>query len=274
MWQYETIRPFRGVHVRTGPLLRHRLYNFADIDFNRISSGAIDRAGHDLCLLEGVRAVESLEPDLLDVYKLERIHLQGLSQRSIFWCLSGHLNVILPYLWVEMTDASLRIPWRHKRTRSLVLEFVAESAPALRSIPTDTGAPFRKLTPASAREYAAYLLRYGAGVFKDHYAPKWARRKAGGATSSIPEERVRLNASLSTAGTPYDAEALLASVEAKGGQSLSRAEAAEVQVLLHCRLLRQSYPNIRLDLDFRGPAGDWAGRGRELLPGLAERPKR
>jgi hypothetical protein len=266
MWQYEMLNPFRGTRIRYEPLLLHRIHNYPDVDFARVSDGALDKTTHNEWLLEGIRAIDEQAPDLLDLYKLERVHLQTESD-SIFWCLSGQLNVILPYLWAEMIDVSLRIPWRHKFTRSLVLDFIRECAPALCSIPTDSGAPFRRLSPSSALDYLKYITKHGMTVLRTHYRPR-ATGMPTVSSRSLPSEWVEFNRSLAGLGTPYDMAAVLDTVGRKRGQGLTRTEAAEFEVLLHCRLLCLEYPRLRLSLDFTASAGDVSANEHLIFPSV------
>lgn len=266
MWQHEMFHPIHGTHVRYGPLLRHRLHNYTDVDFARISNGATDVTTHNENLLEGARAIDAQAPGLLDLYKLERIHLQTLSG-SIFWCLSGQVNVILPFLWAELIDVSLRIPWRYKRTRALGLDLTRDCVPSLCGIPSDTGAPFRRLSVASAPEYLRYVTHYGLAVMKRHYRPGAIGMPTIAGCTLLPAW-MQANQDLDSLGTPYDMKQVLASVATKQGCNLTRTEVAEHNLLLHIRFLRREYPRLRLSLDFKAPAGDLSATERQIAPSM------
>lgn len=259
MWQYELLNAGRSPRINYPALLAHRIYNSKEFDAMRLSDGQISINDHDEFLLQPARSIDKLCPDLLNVHKLELIHLQGISQRSIYWPLSGVLQVILPYLWAELTDLCLQMPWRHKRTRALVLRTVRHFRPDLCGIPTDLKAPFISFGLLSAPQYLAYFGWYGWDVLRRHYLPL-SIRKAGAATPEIPHEWRAMFRSLDSKGIPFAiSNSLRAHIKGESAP-LSASQYSEFITIMHLRLLAFNYSNIAMTVDFRSPEAPWHER--------------
>ena len=124
----------------------------------RLSGGLLTREAHDDLLIQPLRRLDAQYPSALNVYKLDLFDIQRQMHRTPWWALAPRILIILPFLWTDMTDSSLRIPWFHKRTRRLITTAVEELNPRVAAEPTDRGAPFRPLRAGTALAYTKYLL--------------------------------------------------------------------------------------------------------------------
>jgi hypothetical protein len=188
-------------------------------------------------------------PAVLNVYKLDLYYIQRLIHRIAWWAVNTRVTTILPFLWLDITDVSLRLPWRHKVTRRLVTSVVERLEPRLANDPTDRGAPFRPLRLGTAARYAHYLAKYVFDIAGRHYLLREPRLLSSSRSVAISRDWADL---LTTRATHllHDGRELIRRVGSTGGESLGSAGRREFLTMLQVQLLFDCYPGIRRELAF------------------------
>jgi hypothetical protein len=248
IWQPELLRMGRTPSINYDALLRHRVPRDRSVDVSRITTGRLDQRMHDQLLLAPLRKLDARLPSVLNVYKLDLYYIQGLMHRVLWWAIAPRIITILPFLWTDLTDVSLRLPWRHKMTRRLVTSVVERLHPGLAEEPTDRGAPFRRLRPGTAVAYTRYLSSYVSNVVRRHYLSRVPRPiLVASRPPAIPSEWAKL-LTRPAASPLHDCKGLLERVRSGRGDDLSSTERREFLTMLQVQLLFEHYPGIRREL--------------------------
>jgi hypothetical protein len=248
-WRHELLNMGRTPRVDYDAFLAQRLYASADVDFARVSGGALCREDHDEHLVNGYGWIEAGAPSLLNVYKLDRIGLHKYMFHADHWRFSELRTTKLPYLASEFLDLVLRLPWRHRTGRKIQTAVVERIHPKLSSIPHNSGVPMQPLRLRSLGAYARSSVSETFGAWNRHFGP--GRRKATNVRSAaaFPEawrKRFTDNTEvLDIGGFP--------SVLRRVGDrqtELTSAEARECEMLLLLGTLGETYPKLKLHLSF------------------------
>ena len=250
-WRHELLNMARSPKVDYDALLAHKLYASPDVDFERVSRGRVSREDHDDYLKSAHRWIEADAPDLLNVYKLDRIFLQRYPFYYDHWRFSSLRTLKFPYLTAEALDVSLRIPWRFRRARRLQTRVLEKLQPRLTRIPSDAGAPMYPLRVNSIGAHAKFFVTDTYKAFSRHFLTR-TRPGASNTERRLPEswlEHLRKSTKVvSDLGAELVvARALDAHSEMRGG------EFRELQMILLVSLLKEIYPNLQIGLDFDQP---------------------
>lgn len=254
IWQQELHR-MGGTAINYTALLRHRVPRDYTVDVSVLTRGRLDNETHDQWLLEPLRQLDAQYPSALNVSKLDIYYIQRLMHRVPWWTIASQLVTILPFLWKSVTDVSLRMPWRHKRTRRLVTTVVEQLDPWIAKVPTDRGAPFQPFRSGTAVDYIRYFSGYSSDIIRRHYLRRNpAPLLSGPRQSSAPADHA-LPAELAEwlpAGESLlnDADGLADEVKQGNGQRLTGSRRAEFLTRLQVELLCRHYRGIRRELIF------------------------
>jgi hypothetical protein len=250
-WRHELLSMARSPKVNYDALLAHRLYASPEVDFERVSQGTVSREDHDDYLKSGHKWIEASVPELLNVYKLDRIFLQRYTYNHDLWRFSSLRTMMFPYFTPEVLDVSLRIPWRFRRARKLQTWILERLQPRLTWIASDTGAPMRPLSINSLGAYAKFFVTDTCRSFSRHFLTG-ERPMAVDPQRELPESwlgQLRESAKVVSdlrAG-PVVGAALDAKHQVRGG------EFRELQMVLLVSLLKETYPNLQTSLDYDHP---------------------
>jgi hypothetical protein len=264
MWMYTILNAGRTTEMNYKSLLKHRIYNNPEVDIAGMTKGKLSLAEHNEFLLEAAKEIDRIFPRMINVNKLELIHVQNITQRSIFWALEDYLNITLPYLWSEMTAVSMTLHYAHKLNRRLILKAVERLNGVLGSVKTDLRAPFFRLNPTNIHHYFYYIVTYGYDVLTRHYFLKPFAKKVKPAFK-IPEALRGLFLDLLTENSFSEYGR---SMEPSGhlhSNSLSPEVYSELMTVFHLLLLKQSYQGVQLQLDFTAPSPIWHEKDMTLL---------
>jgi hypothetical protein len=253
IWQQELFRMGLTTAINYPALLRHRVPRDHAVDVSSITSGRLSNREHDQWLIGSLRILDQRYPSALNTSKLELYYIQRLMHRTPWWPLASRLITILPFLWSSVTDVSLRIPWRQKRTRRLVTTLVEEFDSWIATLATDRGAPFRPLRMGTAMAYGRYLLSYNRDVIRRHYlertpAPLQVETTGNSKRADLaPELAELLPGSRISLHEDYG---LADEVKCGAGSRLSHSRRAEFLTTLQIELLCRNYPGIRRELQY------------------------
>ena len=245
-WYQELFNMGRTDTVNYDALLTHSLSATPDLDFARVSRGAVTRQDHDSYLKSGYHLIESGAPALSNVHKLDRIAVHKALSANEHWRYSGLRTMHLPYHSAEATDVSLRLPWRYRLGRQLSTRMVERLSPRLTGIPTNRGAPMRPLRIGTVGSYLRFHTWDSAERLNRHFGP--GRRL---------KDRPRTDPSLPRAWLNYirDNRAVrglcdCSTVLDRAESGLPAPESRELQLLLLLAALKDAYPRLELRLDF------------------------
>jgi hypothetical protein len=248
IWQPELHRMGQTRQVNFDALMQHRIRRNRDTEVQRLSNNAMSIEDHDRQLLQPYRDLAGMFPEALNTYKLELMYIQQLQNRIVWWPLVSLLTVQMPYLWSDVTDVSLRLPWRHKLTRRLVTTIVESIAPEISAIPTDRGAPFKTLRLSTVKDYARYLRLYTSDIIRRHYLTRGAPIALS--TSQRPDDTILSEwADIISGCALHNDHGLIASVR-DGHRALQKSQRVEFLTMLNVELLLRVYPQIRRRLVF------------------------
>jgi hypothetical protein len=247
IWQPELLRMGQTPAVNFNALMQHRVRRARDTDIRRLSNGCLSIDEHDDQLLKPYRLLAAMYPQALNTYKLDLMYILQLQNRILWWPLASHVTIEMPYLWKDVTEVSLKLPWQHKRTRRLVTTIVETVAPAIAVVPTDRGAPFQSLRLSTLHSYGAYLLRYTSDIFRRHYLAK-APIPLDKKQKSAAALRADWAAAL-TSGTLHDDGGVVKFVRT-GSTRLSTTQQMEFLTMLSVELLFRLYPRLQRRLTF------------------------
>jgi hypothetical protein len=247
MWQPELFRMGRTKRVNFSALMHHRIRRDRDTEVLRLSNGVLSIGDHDDQLLKPYKQLADMYPEALNTYKLDLMYVLQLQNRILWWPLTSRLTVEMPYLWSDVADVALRLPWAHKATRRLVTTIVETLAPQISMIPTDRGAPFRSLRLSTLLDYVSYLSRYTTEIARRHYLssvpiPLNESRKLA---NTLPAEW----AEAVSDRTLHDDQGLVNTVY-EGSTSLSKTQRVEFLTILSLELLFRLYPKLQRRLAF------------------------
>jgi hypothetical protein len=257
IWQPELFSGGRTSVIDYKAILRHRIPRDHNVDVVRLSGGCLTGEAHDDLLIQPLRRLDAQYPSALNVYKLDLFYIQRQMHRIPWWGLASKLLIILPFLWTDMTDSSLRIPWFHKRTRRLVTTVVEEINQWVASEPTDRGAPFRPLRASTALAYAKYFCSYSTDIVKRHYvrrAPLPLRVGNPQISTPVhlpipPEWTDWLDPQKAT--YLHDPQGLIQTIQAGRSHEMTHSQREEFLTLLMVELLFRHYRGIRRELALR-----------------------
>jgi hypothetical protein len=254
MWQPELFRMGQTTRVNFQALLKHRIRRDPSIEALRLSNGVMNVRDHDEMLLEPYVQLDALYPEALNTYKLDLMYILQLQNRIVWWPLATRLTVVLPFLWSDVTDVALRLPWLHKATRRLVTSIVEQLAPPITDIPTDRGAPFKPLGLATLRDYAAYLFSYTTDIARRHYLSPVVPTPldVGGSVTrqGQPPLDAEWAAVISSCTRLHDDRGLVATIRDRHVSDLPTSRRNEFLTMLAVELLCRVYPGIRRQLAF------------------------
>jgi hypothetical protein len=247
IWQPEVLRMGQTRNVNFTALLQHRIRRDRTSDVRRLSNGALTIAEHDELLLVPYRELAARYPDALNTYKLDLMYILQLQNRIVWWPLAGRLSVEMPYLWSDVTEVSLRLPWVHKATRRLVTTIVESLAPRISIVPTDRRAPFRPLRLTTLGDYVPYLYGYVSDIARRHYFSKapLPLQKPRRFTEELPREWADF-----LRGRALHDEQGLIDVATETPGLVSNSQRRELLTMLNVELLCQIYPSIERRLVF------------------------
>jgi hypothetical protein len=244
IWQPELFRMGQTTSVNFGALMHHRIRRDRNADVPRLSSGCLTTQDHDRYLLEPYKRLAALYPDALNTSKLELMYIQQLQNRIMWWPVISHVSVGMPYLWCDVTDVSLRLPWWHKATRRLVTSIVERLAPAIADVPTDRGAPFKPLRSSTLSSYVAYLTAYTSDIARRHYLSRAPIPRRQQQRLAIPLKSEWADA-VASGVRLHDDCGFVKSIRENGAASPSIAQRREFLTMLSTELLFRLYPGIR-----------------------------
>jgi hypothetical protein len=230
----------------------HTLSASADVDFERISRGAVSRQDHDDYLKSCYRLIETGAPSLLNVYKLDRLAVHKMLFTTDHWRYSALRATQNPYRTKEATDVAMRLPWRYRVGRKLATNVVERLSPRLTRIPTDKGAPMRPLRIGNVGSYVRYHVWDAAKGWNRHFGPgRWLKR-AVHFDYTMPASWLQHIASTRPDGLS-DGAGLTRRDTSGEFPATSPGQFREQQMVLLLAALEDVYPNLQLRLDFDHP---------------------
>lgn len=180
-WRHEMLALGRTSKVNYRALLVYRLYDTNGVDPRQLGADAPSRGEHDDVILDGYRSLGEIGGELQNPYKLDVMYLHKLcysAGNSQSW-LNGFRRIKLPLLASEVCETALVLPWRHRMTRRLVLQLIAQLSPRLSAIPNDKQEPMAALGWESWPSYAAAGARVGSKTLR-RIVRGYLGRPAGG----------------------------------------------------------------------------------------------
>ncbi|UCG41806.1 MAG: hypothetical protein JSU73_07915 [candidate division WOR-3 bacterium] len=250
-WYQEMLNMGRTEKVSYDAFKR-TLWASADVDFERVSRGAVSRPDHDDYLKTSYGLMETGAPSLSNVYKLDRIAVHRLLSTNDHWRYSELRSAHNPFHTAEATDVAMRLPWRYRVGRKMVTNAVERLSPRLARIPTDTGAPMRPLRIGNVGSYVRFYVRENAGRWNRHFRPGRRRERNANRGRTMPASWFQYMANTEREGILCDTG--LTRRGAPGEfQAMTPEEYREQEMILLLAVLRDVYPNLQPRLDFDHP---------------------
>ena len=231
---------------------KRTLWASADVDFERVSRGAVSRLDHDDYLKTSYELIETGAPSLLNVYKLDRIAVHRSLSANDHWRFSELRAAHNPYRTAEATDVAMRLPWSYRLGRKIVTNVVERLSPRLARIPTTSGAPMHPLRIGNVGSYLRFHVWDTADCWNRHFGPGGRQKRASHLGRTVPASWLQYTAKARRGGVLDDT-----GLTSRGtsGESVagSPAEFREQQMILLLTVLRDVYPNLQLRLYFDHP---------------------
>jgi len=243
-WRHELWRIGRTPRVNFDALLRYRLYAERDLELSQIFGCAMTFEDHDEFLLEPYRSLDRELGEVRNTYKLDLIYLHRLANLlQTTWGYSSTRTMMLPYLTSEVTDVSLRIPWKHRLGRRVLLRAVELLNPALSAIATASGATMAPLRLKTLHRHIGHLAK-----------DVWQNLVMRSRRDVLSASKIQVPQEWREGGTVAPSIEGFAGLPENAQGGLSRAEYSVLCAHLMLSQLVAVYPGIKPRITFDAPS--------------------